>query len=621
MTGMPSLVSELKRRNVLRMAGLYLATAWLIVEVANTLLPIFDVPGWVNRAVVITLACGLVPALVFAWLYEFTPDGLKRESEVEPGESITPRTGKALDRGIMVVLALALGYFAVDKFVIAPRHVAELEAKQATAVAEAREQGSAEAFVKSYGDRSIAVMPFVNMSSDQEQEYFSDGISEELLNLLTQVPSLRVIARTSSFSYKGKEVTIAQIARELNVAHILEGSIRKSGNKIRVTAQLIRTADSSHVWSATYDRDLADIFKVQDEISAAVVAQLKIKLLGDAPRSKPVDPHAYAMFLQARQLDRQRSAESFAEAADLLRKALAITPDYAAAWDQLADVYIGQANDGLRPIDEGYTLAREAANKALALEPNFAPAHARLGRISMNFDSDLAAAARHYSDALALSSDDADIYRSASVLARSLGRLDTAIAMCRYVTSHDPVFANGHGNLAIAYRFAGRLDEAIDSARMALSLSPGYINGHYNVAVALLQKGQPQAAMEEIQQEPDKGSWGKIGLPMVLFALGRKAESDAALATLIHDEADGAAYNIAYVYAHRGDADKTFEWLEKARATHDPGLSGVAMEPLFANVQQDPRWPAFLRKLGRAPEQLSVIKFDVVIPATAAGAS
>jgi TolB-like protein len=463
-------------------------------------------------------------------------------------------------------------------------------------------------------ERSIAVLPFVDLSPEKTQEYMSDGIAEELLNLLAQIPGLKVIARTSSFAFKGEKIEIGEIARKLNVAYVLEGSVRASGDKLRVAAQLIRAADSTHVWSERYDGSLKDIFAVQDEISAAVVEQLKIKLLGDAPKSKPVDPRAYAMFLQARQLNRQRSAEGFEQAVDLLQQAVAIAPDYAGAWDQLGDAYIGQANDGLRPIAEGYELAREAATKALALQPEFAPAHARLGRIAMNYDGDLAAAARHYMRALSLTSDDADIYRSACVFARSLGRLDMGIALCQFATSRDPVFANGYGNLAVTFRFAGRTDEAIASARMALRLSPGYINGHYNVAVAMLQQGKAREALAELQQEPAAGGWSKIGLPMVLHALGRKAESDAALAQLIREEAESAAYNIAYVHAFRNEPDKAFQWLDRARLTHDPGLSGIAVEPLFDNIKRDPRWLAYLRELGRAPEQLAAIKFDVTVP-------
>ena len=298
------------------------------------MLPAFGLGGAV-RVVIIVLAIGLVPVLIFAWVFELTPEGWKRESEVDRSQSITPQSGRKLDRVIMGVLALALGYFAVDKFVFAPQ--------REHAVAEAaRAEGRTESLVKSYGEKSIAVLPFIDLSPDKDQEYFSEGISEELLNLLARIPQLRVISRSSAFSYKGKDVKLAQVAEELNVAHILEGSVRKSGNKVRITAQLIEARSDTHLWSNTWDRELDDIFAVQDEIAAAVVEQLKITLLGQAPKTREVNADAYPLFLEARQLRRQNTRESADRAITLLQQAVALDPDYAAAWVELAAVYLTQ---------------------------------------------------------------------------------------------------------------------------------------------------------------------------------------------------------------------------------------------------------------------------------------
>ena len=239
------LIAELRRRNVIRMAGLYLVGGWLLVQVASTLFPAFGVPEGSLRAVVIVLALGFVPALVFAWVYELTPEGLKRDADVPPEASIAPQTGRRMDRMLIAALVLALVYFAFDKFVLAPQR----EAEQTSA---ARKAGRSEALVESYGEKSIAVLPFVNMSSDAGNEYFSDGLSEELLNLLAKLPELRVIGRTSSFQFKGRNEDLRVIGEKLNVAHILEGSMRKSGEKVRITAQLIKAADGSHLWSETY---------------------------------------------------------------------------------------------------------------------------------------------------------------------------------------------------------------------------------------------------------------------------------------------------------------------------------------------------------------------------------
>ena len=602
-----SFLDELKRRNVIRIGGLYLAGAWLVLQVSGTVLPMLGAPAWLARSILIVLAIGFVPALVSAWVFEFTPGGLKREKDVEPVESIPPHSGKQLDRGIMVLLALALGYFAFDKFVLAPQRAAEQ-------VRAAREAGRSEARVESYGDKSIAVLPFVDMSPNRDQEYFSDGISEELLNLLAKIPQLRVISRSSAFSFKGKDIEVPEIAKRLNVAHVLEGSVRKAGNEVRITAQLIEARSDTHLWSATYDRTLDDIFAVQDEIAAAVVAQLKVELLGATPKVKAVDPKAYALYLQARQLWQYRTPEGLEQSIALYQQALAIDPNDAAAWSGLASSYVSQAGDGLRPIEEGYSLAREAVQKALEIDPDHAPAHGLFGWIAMEYDGEPAAAARHLTHALALEPNDSETIRIAAYLARSLGRFDTAIALGEYVTGRDPVNAVGYANLGYQYSYAGRLDDAIASRRTALSLSPGYAGAKYLIGVALLLKGEPAGALAAMQDE-SSDAWRLIGLPMAWHALGKQVESDAALTELIRamDEKSWS-YNIAYVFAFRGEADRAFEWLDKAVVHHDTGLAEIAVDPLFVNLHGDPRWLPFLRRIGKAPEQLGAVEFDVARP-------
>jgi tetratricopeptide (TPR) repeat protein len=267
----------------------------------------------------------------------------------------------------------------------------------------------------------------------------------------------------------------------------------------------------------------------------------------------------------------------------------------------------------MRPFEEGYRLAREALSKAIAIDPGLARAYRTQGRIALTYDGDLAAAARHVEHALALEPTNTDIISGASAVAHSLGRLDTAIALGEYVVSHDPVNAVFHSNLGLDYNFARRQNEAMASFRTALSLSPGYAGAESWIGQALLLQGDPDGALAAMQKESSE-PWRMIGLPMVWHALGKKAQSDAALAELIEKYEKDAAYNIAYVLAYRGDADRAFEWLNKAVAYHDPGLIDILVEPLFANIHDDPRWLPFLRKIGRAPEQLAAIKFDVKVP-------
>jgi TolB-like protein/class 3 adenylate cyclase/Tfp pilus assembly protein PilF len=462
-------------------------------------------------------------------------------------------------------------------------------------------------------EKSIAVLPFVDMSAGKDQEYFSDGISEELLNLLAKIPQLQVTARTSSFSFKGKEVAIPEIARTLHVAHVLEGSVRKAGNSVRITAQLIKAGTDTHLWSQTYDRKLDDIFAIQDEIAADVVKQLKVTLLGAAPKARTTDPEAYALYLQAVQLGRQFTAEAFKQSDALYRKALAIDPSYAPAWAELARNFTNETNQGLLSNKEGYLQAREAAMKALAIDPEYAPAHARLGYIAMYGDNDLAGAAQHFKRALALDPADLDVLRNSALLLRSLGRLDEALALGDAVVRRDPVNVTALFNLGCYQRMASQLDAAITSFHTVLSLSPAYGDARAQLGTALLLKGDAQGALAEIEQETSEVI-KTISLPMAYHALERKADSDAALAALIAKYEKDGPYNIAYVYAFRGEADKAFEWLDRAVEYGDPGIGEIVTENLFDKIHADPRWLSFLRKIGKAPEQLAKIEFKVTLP-------
>jgi len=460
---------------------------------------------------------------------------------------------------------------------------------------------------------TIAVLPFVNMSEDKSNEYFSDGISEDLLNLLTKVPQLQVTARTSSFSFKGKDTKIPEIAKQLHVAHVLEGSVRKAGNEVRVTAQLIDAATDTQLWSQSYDRKLDDIFAIQDEIAADVVKQLKVTLLGAAPKTRATDPEAYALYLQAVQLGRQFTAEAFRQSDALYRKVLTIDPRYEPAWVELARNSYHEASLALLPYNEAFAQAREAATKALAIDPEYAPAHAVLGYVAIYGDNDLAAAARHFNRALALDPADLDVLRNSAGLLASLGRLDQALALDEALVHRDPVNVIARFDLGYHQRLAGRFDAAIASFRTVLSLSPGHGDTSAEIASALLLKGDAQGALAEIEQETSE-VFKMIGLPMAYHALGRKADSDAALAALIAKYEKDWPACIAFVHAYRGEADSAFAWLDKAVEYRDPVINEVAVENLFGKIHADPRWLPFLRRIGKAPEQLAKIEFKVTLP-------
>ena len=436
-----SLWARLRRRKLVQWGLAYAAGAWGFQQGLAYISTLLDWPVQVQRLTGLALLIGLPIALVLAWYH-----GDRGQRQVTRNEL-----------AILTLLFLLGGgifwYF-------------QRASETTTSTVAPSAQPTAAALAT---DASIAVLPFVNMSSDKDQEYFADGISEELLNLLAQVPELRVIARTSSFSFKGKDVDIAEIARRLNVANVLEGSVRKSGNTVRITAQLIRAKDSSHLWSRTYDRQMVDMFQVQDQIAAAVVDQLKIRLIGASPTAKPADPKAYPLYLQAKQVARQFTKGAMEQSVALYQQALEIDPAYQAAWVGLAEAYFGQASRGLTPPDESMLRVRETVAKALALDPNCAPAYAILGGVALFYDRDLTAAARQIERALQLEPANADILSDAAVLYRRLGRLEQAIAIGEYLVSRDPVNEFAFDGLGLAYRYAGLLDKSITAFRTVLN--------------------------------------------------------------------------------------------------------------------------------------------------------
>jgi adenylate cyclase len=603
-----SLVAEFQRRNVHRLAGLYLVASWLIVQVSSTVLPAFDAPGWVLRTLIIVLAVGFVPALVISWVFELTPQGLKRERDITPADSVTAKVGQRMDRLLLLALALAIGYFGFDKFVLAPRR----EALRADA---ARSEGRAEGLARSYGDKSIAVLPFLDLSPAHDQGYFSDGIAEELLNLLARVPQLRVISRASAFSFKGSNVPTPEIAERLHVAHVLEGSVRKSGDRVRVTAQLVDAHSDTQLWSQSWDRQLDDVFTVQDQIAAAVVQQLRVKLLGTAPRSQRVDPRAYELFLQGRAISNQASADALRQAAVLLAQAVEIAPDYSPAWTALSVNDFRSVNLGLLPRDQGFTRARDEVDRAIAVDPTYAFAYAHSGWLRLYGDNDLQGAATDIEQALRLAPDDGAVLGKAAALLYNLGRFDEAIALGRYEVSRDPLYAPAHFNLGVRYQTAHRYREAVDEMQTAVRLSPGMYSGQAYLGLSLLMLGNVDAALAEIRKEPNEADRLSV-LALAYHRIGRHRESDQALRTFMTKYGRELPAEVASVLAFRGETDEALQWLDKAIATREPGVQEISLYFFFDGIRSDPRWVERLRVLRRAPEQLAVVRFNVRLPQT-----
>ena len=460
---------------------------------------------------------------------------------------------------------------------------------------------------------SIAVLPFVNLSDDPGNDYFSEGISEEILNALAQVKRFHVVGRTSSFAFKDKNEDLRKIGKMLGVTHVLEGSVRKAGNQVRITAQLIKADDGFHLWSETFDHQLEDIFAIQDQIAEAVTIQLKLALLPVTGKVKKVNPDAYSLNLQARYLERQSTAKGNKQALSLIRQALDLDPDYAEAWYRLASIYRSMTGKANLPPVEGSQLAVDAANQTLIRDPEYAPAHALLGWINSHFELNFETAAQHFKRALALAPGDIEIIMGAAPLAGNLGRLKTAIALQEYAVEHDPVNPASHTYLGLFYRCARRFEESIACYRLALRLSPGIMSAQYNIGAARMLQGRPQDALEETLLEEEEG-YRLMGLAPIYHDLGMKTESDDAMVSMIEKFSDEGAYNIAFMFAYRGENDLAFEWLEKAVTGHDIGITQINIEPIIANLHSDPRWLPFMNRIGMSDDQLAAIDFEVTPP-------
>ena len=463
---------------------------------------------------------------------------------------------------------------------------------------------------------SIAVLPFVNRSGDEEDEYFSDGLADELLNMLAKIRGLRVAARSSAFTFKDQRATVAEVGRALNVATVLEGSVRKVGNRVRISVQLAKVSDGYHIWSDTYDRTLEDIFAVQDDIAHSVVKELRATLLGEVSDSKASlelkanvaaagkgrggSGEAHRMYLQGRYFVDRGTQEETARGIGHLEEAIKLDPSHALAWAELALAWTNRANGGWAEPFVAAARAREAAERALSLEPDLAEGYARLGAIQRNYDWDWTGADASYRRALELAPGNSVALDGAGVLAESLGRFEEAIAFMLRSVEQDPLSSAAYSNLALAYLAADRLAEAEQASRKAIELSPRRICIHSHLALILLAQGRHEAALAEALKEPEE-VYRLQALALVHDAAGRRKESDESLRGLIERHAKDWGYQVAEVYAARGDVDAAFDWLERAYVARDPGLADLKPDPLLRPLHGDIRWNAFLRKLRFEP--------------------
>ena len=540
------LVDQLKHRGVFRAAAYYAAGAWLAVQIATAVFPFLEFPNWSVRLIIVSVIAGFPVAMLVSWFYRWTPGGLQRE--IEPAD----------------------------------------HARVVGSAAPAREN-------------AIAVLPFADLSPQKDQEYFADGLAEELLGLLAQLQQLQVIARSSSFSFKGRNLDVRTIASKLGVASVLEGSVRKSGNRLRVTAQLIRAADEAQLWSQTYERELTDVFEVQDQIANAVVAALKIKLL---PSQHVTNPHrtgnteAYDQFLLGQNVIRRGRYDDYQRALAAFQRAVALDPGYGAAWAALALAQSSVSDFAATSPAERSSAKLEAlatADKAIALAPELADGYAIRAHLRRNQLWDWTGALQDLERALTLEPNKTDALHPYALMLIILMRYDEAIRAIRSAIAADPLSWMSWMMLGVVSWRVEKIPEAREAFEHALEISPDSSFTRHEFGCLELEQGRTEHALAHFHKAG--AAFGEAGIAMAEYTLGHERESQAALAELESKYAVGFSYQIAQARAWRGERDAAFECLERAYAQRDAGLTRMRGDPMLAPLRDDPRYAALVRKL------------------------
>ncbi|PYL57188.1 MAG: hypothetical protein DMF30_07240 [Verrucomicrobia bacterium] len=597
--------SELKRRNVYKVAITYAVVGWLLVQAASILLPTFEAPTWVMKAFVVFLALGFVISVMISWAFEATPEGLKRTENVPPDAVLPTWSPRKFATFIIAVAVIAAGLLAFNLFRTKPTTPPTTAAP--------------------ITNKSVAVLAFANLSDDKGSEYFSDGISEELLTVLQKIPGLHVAARTSAFSFKGKNATAQEIGQKLGVAHLVEGSVRKAGDVVRIAARLTQAETGEQLWSENYTRDLKDVFAVQTELAQTIVGQLRGQLTDGAadPAAKAAiqaqvqaaekggtkNVEAHQHYLQGRFYTNRHSEKSAGEALVEYQRAVELDPAFALAWAGLAQTHVWYCNFstemGRAGFDAHLARARETAARALALEPNLPEALRARADIQLNFDFDWKGAGETLRTALALAPADPSLLTDAGTLAIAKGDAAGGIALYREAVALDPVNPLARSFFAFNLALTGQFAEARTEYPRLVELSPAAPWAHAGLGISFLLQGKFEEAA--VAAQDDAAEWARLlVVAMARWSQKRIPEADAALARLIESSADTAAYQIAEVYAYRGEKNRAFEWLERARRQRDPGLGTLRSDPFLANLQADPRWIAFVRTMGLADDQIKM---------------
>jgi len=571
--------AELRRRNVYKVAIAYAVVAWLLMQIATQVFPFLEIPNWAIRLVIMLIVIGFPIALVIAWAFELTPVGIKRTESADELPTKAPRN-RAWLYVIVISGAISASLFFIGRY-----------------SATSKQSGLIEVPAK-----SIAVLPFVDLSQAKDQEYFCDGISEEILDALARVEGLRVVARTSSFSFKGKNADVGEIAQKLNVQNVLEGSLRREGNRIRITAQLINARNGFHIWSDTFERELQGVFAVQDEITRSIVDALKIKLAVAPPVRTPGSTEAYDLYLKGLYYSNKSDEENLRKSLSLFQQALDKDPNFARAWTGIIKVWEQLADAYVRPL-EAYPRVKEAASKALALDDKDAEAHCYLGEVKLLIDRDVAGAEGEIKRALQLDRNSATAHYFMSWLKLTQGDCDEGVNQIQEAEKLDPLSPMIIDSAAERYVAANRLDDAISAGKRVLQVDPNYIYFDSPLADAYREKGDLQEAVALYEKAQTVTHFPSAGLAITYAKMGRQEDARRVLNQRIEKSRQQyvAADSIAAVYVALGDKEEAFRWLERAFDEHSAPMFYLACHPIFRALRSDPRFADLLRRMGVDP--------------------
>jgi TolB-like protein len=580
---------ELKRRHVYRVAIAYGVVAWLLIQVATQVFPFFEIPNWIVRLVVLVMVLGLPIALIIAWAFEMTPEGIRRAEEIAPNEYIPHWSARRFAALIVAIAVLATGLMMFP-----------LVRSKSTSTAQSTADSTR-------SQKSIAVLPLLNESGDPGDEYFSDGLSEELIAALAQIRELKVIGRSSSFRFKDKKEDVKTIGEKLGVSTLLEGTVRKQGDHVRIVAELVNAADGSELWSRTFDRELKDIFAVQVEIAEAVATSLELTVLGPEERSaknaSTKNVEAHNAYLQGHFYFERRNLEDYLKSVGFFDQATRLDPDYALAYAERSEAWAWIGDLSSERQKEAWAAAASDAEKAVAIDSHLAEAHAALGWVRFFIEWKFAEGLAELRYAQQLSPWNTTAKDLMARVVVYLGQFQEAERLARQAIELDPLGYQARTSLARVLLAEEKLDEMEASARKAAELQPTAAGNHRWLVFVAIQRGDGEAALHEARLEPNEG-YRHFELALAHYARGNRPAADAALADLIAKDRDFLAYQIAEVYAWRGETDKAFEWLEVAFNNHDTGMLSLSIDPLMRGLQHDARFSGLLAKIG-LPVRLS----------------